>query len=157
MSTRNGDGLQDAENIKEQQRLHRNMLRRNRYAQMSPEKKQSLLSQQQARRAESKRRRLIQQQNSTMSWPEVATHDRNPNSQSISTPTSPTNGGQEPKFRITTVLTRHASSISSTQTIACTPIFEVGSTSRRTEATEKYSNESTASNIGKHLYAITIS
>ncbi|KAF3669165.1 hypothetical protein FXO38_07701 [Capsicum annuum] len=71
-----------------------------------------------------------------MSWPEVATHDRNPNSQSISTPTSPTNGG-------------HASSISSTQTIACTPIFEVGSTSRRSEATEKYSNESTASNIGE--------
>ncbi|KAG5570120.1 hypothetical protein H5410_059886 [Solanum commersonii] len=52
MSTSNDHALQKPENIKEQQRIHRNMLRRTRYAQMSPQRKQLLLSQQQAKRAE---------------------------------------------------------------------------------------------------------
>uniref|UniRef100_M0ZL88 Uncharacterized protein n=1 Tax=Solanum tuberosum TaxID=4113 RepID=M0ZL88_SOLTU len=129
MSTSNDDALQKPENIKEQQCLHRNMLRRTRYAQMSPERKQLLLSQQQAKRAESKRQRLLQHSNNMISSSQVDSQEGDQNMLTISHPSV------------------------AFDTSGCISTFEIGSTSRRYDEAQKMSSPLITSNTCTSLSA----
>ncbi|OIT08778.1 hypothetical protein A4A49_54961, partial [Nicotiana attenuata] len=76
MSTNEDAASRRAEEAKEQQRCDRNLRRRTRYAQMSPERKQSVLLKLQAKRAESKKRRLNPHSSNTLSLMETGTQSQ---------------------------------------------------------------------------------
>lgn len=131
MSTSNDDALQNTQNIKEQQRIHRNMLRRTRYAQMSPERKQLLLSQQQAKRVESKRQRLLQHSNNMISSSQVDSQEGDQNMLTICHPSLATDEGD------TSV---------ALDTSGCITTFEIGSTSRTRDEAKMMSSPLLTSN-----------
>ncbi|KAH0714318.1 hypothetical protein KY284_007223 [Solanum tuberosum] len=141
MSTSNDDALQNTENIKEQQRIHRNMLRRTRYAQMSPETKHLLLSQQQAKRAESKRQRLLQHSNNMISSSQVDSQEGDQNMLTICHPSLATDEGD-------TSVPLDTSGYITT--------FEIGSTSRRYDEAKMMSSPLLTSNTCTSLSAKVI-
>ncbi|XP_009796518.1 uncharacterized protein [Nicotiana sylvestris] len=76
MSTNEDVASRRDEEAKEQRRRDRNLRRRTRYAQMSPERKQSFLLKLQAKRAKSKRRRLNPHSSNTLSLMETGTQSQ---------------------------------------------------------------------------------
>ncbi|XP_059276213.1 uncharacterized protein LOC132030548 isoform X4 [Lycium ferocissimum] len=136
MSTNNDNLLHGPQNTKEQRRANRNMRRRTRYAQISPERKQLVLSRRRTRYAQSKRH-----SNNALSSSQVDIQDGNQSVLSTSDSSLARNEG-------------HVSA--ATKTTDCTSISEVGSTSSRCDAAENFSSPVVTSNRGKKRLEVNL-
>ncbi|XP_060207012.1 uncharacterized protein LOC132634890 isoform X2 [Lycium barbarum] len=126
MSTNNDNSLHGPQNTKEQRHANRNLRRRTRYAQISPERKQLVLSRRRIRYAQSKRH-----SNNALSSSQVDSQDGNQSVLQTSDPSLARNEG-------------HVSA--ATKTTDCTSISEVGSTSSCCDAAENFSSPVVTSN-----------
>ncbi|WMV32058.1 hypothetical protein MTR67_025443 [Solanum verrucosum] len=134
----------------------RNLRRRTRYAQMSPERKKLLLSQLREKRAESKRQKNLPQSNSTAAVT-ITTSSLSPEQASKHTdvPSNLPTGEHIVTGLSTSELASKPTNVPCTSTrgehiVTCLSTFELGSTSTASHVASKLTSTRTA-NKGTHL------
>ncbi|XP_016432571.2 uncharacterized protein LOC107759157 isoform X2 [Nicotiana tabacum] len=145
MSTNEDVASRRDEEAKEQRRRDRNLRRRTRYAQMSPERKQSFLLKLQAKRAKSKRRRLNPHSSNTLSLMETGTQSQRQSALTVGDcPLDSEEGHASEATNMPAIIDK------GNNMIDCMSIFEVGSTSGTCNA--GISSTPTATAHREHLW-----